>query len=211
MDAALLCLDAASLTGTLGASITLSSVQHDGSPSLPTEATPPGCHGTAACRHSLRCPFPIGLPVPLHCHSLVIVGQIIAGANCFASSIGAASACPAILDPRLPPVWLPNLAHAAAPPGLPIALGRNNDPAQVGVGCMIPLLLQVQSQLVDVWASQVLRLACKPSRWCAAVFRTGLLQQAGMLAWSATEACLCGLAHVGCLMEPPVQLWQPGY
>ena len=32
--------------------------------------------------------------------------------------------------------------------------------------------------------------------------------QTDVLALSAAGLCLCGLAYFGCLMEPPVQLWQ---
>ena len=74
-----------------------------------------------------------------------------------------------IADSCLPHVRLPSLAHAAASPDLPAALGRNDDAVQVGVGLMVPLLLQVRSQPADAGASLVLRLACRLPESCAAV------------------------------------------
>ena len=123
-DAGLPCADVAGLMGTLGTSSPIEcSAFHSGSPAVPTEATPPGCFTIAACSHSLWCTFPIGLPVPLRCHLWVVVGQIIAGARCYASLVGAAGAQCAFLYSRLPLVQRSSLAQAAAPPGLPGAQG----------------------------------------------------------------------------------------
>ena len=145
-DAGLPCLTVAGLTGTLGASSPMMvPVRHNGAPSVPTGATPPGCLDVAACSDSLWCPVPIGLPVPLRSHLWVVVGQVVAGAHCSASIVGAARAICAMLDCSLPPVWLPSFAHAAPPPGLPAAPGPNDDLAQVDVGRMVPFLLQVWS------------------------------------------------------------------
>ena len=35
-----------------------------------------------------------------------------------------------------------------------------------------------------------------------------LLHQTDVLALSAAGLCLCDLDYFGCLMEPPMQLWQ---
>ena len=79
---------------------------------------------------------------------------------------------------------------------------------------MVPLPLQVWSQLFDVRASLLVSCACKQSWCCAAVLwqekvlkTTELLHQAGMLALSARNLTLKGLAWCGSLVEPPVQLW----
>ena len=61
------------------------------------------------------------------------MGQVIAGKNCSASLIGAAAAICTMLDARVPPVRLPSLAYAAAPPDLPPTARSNADTAQVGV------------------------------------------------------------------------------
>ena len=163
---------------------------HSGAPSVPTEATPPGCLDVAACCHGLWCPFPVGLPVPLRCHLLVIVSQVIAGANCPASLVGTAGAIGAIVDARLPPVRLPSLAHAAGPPDLPVALGCDDPAAQVSVGSMVPLLLQVRSQPADVWARLLSTRACNKAsvvllcRGKERSLTTVLLHQAGCTALS---------------------------
>ena len=93
-DAGLQGFDAASLTPTPGASMTMcsASVVHRRAPPVPTKATPPGCYNVAACCHSLRCPFSNCLPIPHCCHFWLIVGQVITGANCSASLVGAAGA-----------------------------------------------------------------------------------------------------------------------
>ena len=171
-NAGLLCLTAAGLIGTLGASSSLAcSVRYSGTPPVPTEATPPGYFAVAICCHSPWCPFPIGLPVPLCCHLWVVVSQVVARADCFATVIGAVVAACATADSCLPPVRLLIRALAAPPPGLLVALGSNDDPAQVGVGRMVPLLLQTWSQPTDVRAGLLIRHACKESRCCADVLR----------------------------------------
>ena len=169
-DAGLPCLDAAGLMGTLGTSSPLDwSAHYSGSPAVATEATPPRCLDGGACCHSLWRTCPIGLPVPLHCHLWVVVGQIIAGARCFATLVGASGAQCAIAYSRLPLVRQSGLAQAAAPPGLSGALGRYDDAAQVGISLVVPLLLQVWSQPADIRASLLIRLACKQRRCCCAV------------------------------------------
>ena len=60
-----------------------------GASSVPTEATPPGPSDPTAWRHSHWSPFSAGLPVPLRCHLWEVVGQIIVGAHCSASIVGA--------------------------------------------------------------------------------------------------------------------------
>ena len=66
------------------------------------------------------------------------MGQVVAGANCFASIIGAAVAVNgSIGDLRPPPVRLLSLAQAAPPPDLPPTFS-DGDAAQVGVGRMVP-------------------------------------------------------------------------
>ena len=156
-DAGMPCLLVASLTGTWGASTSRCSKIYLGAPSMPTEVTPPGCFDVAACSGSHRCPSRTRLPVPLRCHLWVVVGHIIAGAYSCATVVRASGAVCAILEYPLPPVQLPSLAHAAAPPGLLVALSCNDDAAQVGVGRMVPLLLQVQSRsayMGPAWCSE---------------------------------------------------------
>ena len=82
----------------------------------------------------------------------------------------------AIVYKCLPPVRLASLAHAIPPPGLPVALGRNELAAQVGV----EICLQT---------AQVLCCSAQVSRdgWM-----TASLHQAGVLALSATDQSLQG-------------------
>ena len=76
---------------------------------------------------------------------------------------------------------------------------------------MVPLLLQVRSQSADVWARLLSTLACKQKRRCTAVLRQAEMPagrtaaQVGLLALSLF---LNGLALCGCLVKPPVHLWQ---
>ena len=144
--------------GTLGASISSCSVFNSGIPFVSTEATPPVRSGTAACCHSLWRPFPIDLPVPLRCHLSVIVGQVVAGAHCSASMVGAFGSICAILYDGFPLVRLLSLAQAAAPPDLSPTLRSNGDAAQMGISLIVPLLLQVWSQSADVGAGGLPRL-----------------------------------------------------
>ena len=121
----------------------------------------PGCPDMAACCHSCWCPFPSDLPAPLRCHLWVVVSQVAAGAHCSASLVGAAAATCATLDSRLPPVRLPSLAHAAAPPDLSPALRSDGNAAQLDVRLRVPLLLQVWSPPADVRASLLIPFACE--------------------------------------------------
>ena len=154
----------------------------------------------AVCCHSLWCPSPIGLRVPLRCHLWVVVGQVITGAACSASIVGASCSICAIVNPCLPPVRLPGLAHAAAPPDLPPTLGSDGDAAQVSISLDVPLLLQVWSPLAGVRAILLLQSACKQAAaavlWqvddvTAAPGRCVCLECYFVLAWSC-PGWLCG-------------------
>ena len=145
-------------------------------PCVPTPATQPRHLTVAAGGHSLWCPSPIGLPVPLCCHLWVVVGQIIARARGASCLIWAPAAAGTVVHYGLPLVRLACFAHAAAPPDLPGAHRRDSDAAQASIGCMVPLLLQMRGQPADVWASRLplfIRLACRHSMYmcCADVRR----------------------------------------
>ena len=193
-DAGLSCLDAAGLKGTLRASAPTCSISHAGAPAVPTDTTPPACFRYATCRYCLWCCWNIvSVPVPVHCHLWMVVGQIVTGAGCLASIVGAFGSICATCYDSLPPVRLPSLARAAAPPDLPVALRSDGDAAQVGVGVMVPLLLQVRSQLANIGASLLIMFACKHSRCCGAVLWQGtvLKNSSAALGECARLECYC--------------------
>ena len=106
----------------------------------------------ALCHHSVRSPQgSICFIVPLSCSPWRFGGQTVMLAHLAAAALRAASIICAVLN-RCPPLMEATIwTCITQPPCLPIALWPDDYVAHMGIGSMVPLLLQGWAQKTDIW------------------------------------------------------------